>query len=83
MSTLQTLDRGLEAIDIVSRRAGGVSPAALADALRYLNTAETCEDPELMAEDLRFAAQALGRITGRIDVEDVLGAIFARFCVGK
>lgn len=33
MSTLQTLDRGLEAIDIVSRRAGGVSPAALADAL--------------------------------------------------
>lgn len=33
MSTLQTLDRGLEAIDIVSRRTGGVSPAALADEL--------------------------------------------------
>lgn len=33
MSTLQTLDRGLEAIDIVSRRTGGISPAALADEL--------------------------------------------------
>lgn len=33
MSTLQTLDRGLEAIDIVSRRAAGISPAALADEL--------------------------------------------------
>ncbi len=38
---------------------------------------------ELRAEDLRIAAQALGRITGRVDVEDVLGEIFARFCVGK
>lgn len=33
MSTLQTLDRGLEAIDIISRRAGGITPAALADEL--------------------------------------------------
>lgn len=33
MSTLQTLDRGLEAIDIISRRTGGISPAALADEL--------------------------------------------------
>ena len=38
---------------------------------------------ELVAEELRAAALALGRITGRIDVEDVLGAIFARFCIGK
>jgi tRNA modification GTPase len=38
---------------------------------------------ELRAEDLRVAAQALGRITGRVDVEDVLGEIFARFCIGK
>jgi tRNA modification GTPase len=38
---------------------------------------------ELRAEDLRRAAQALGRLTGRVDVEDVLGAIFARFCIGK
>jgi tRNA modification GTPase len=38
---------------------------------------------ELRAEDLRRAATALGRITGRVDVEDVLGAIFGRFCIGK
>jgi tRNA modification GTPase len=41
------------------------------------------EAPELRAEDLRQAAHALGRITGRVDVEDVLGEIFGRFCIGK
>jgi len=40
-------------------------------------------EPELRAEDLRRAAHALGRITGRVDVEDVLGQIFGRFCIGK
>jgi tRNA modification GTPase len=38
---------------------------------------------ELAAEDLRMAARALGRITGRVDVEEILGAIFATFCIGK
>lgn len=38
---------------------------------------------ELRAEDLRRAAASLGRITGRIDVEDVLDGIFSRFCIGK
>jgi tRNA modification GTPase len=38
---------------------------------------------ELRAEDLRRATQAIGRITGRVDVEDVLGEIFSRFCIGK
>jgi tRNA modification GTPase len=38
---------------------------------------------ELRAEDLRRAGDALGRITGRVDVEDVLGEVFKRFCVGK
>jgi tRNA modification GTPase len=40
-------------------------------------------EPELIAEDLRLAAAALGRITGRIDAEDVLDQIFGRFCIGK
>jgi tRNA modification GTPase len=38
---------------------------------------------ELRAEDVRQAAHALGRITGRVDVEDVLDQIFSRFCIGK
>jgi len=38
---------------------------------------------ELVAEDLRAAATELGRITGRVDVEDLLDVIFADFCIGK
>lgn len=40
-------------------------------------------ETELRAEELRIAAQALGRLTGRIDVEDVLDALFRTFCIGK
>ena len=39
--------------------------------------------PELAAEDARLAARALGRITGAVGVEDVLGEIFSSFCIGK
>jgi tRNA modification GTPase len=38
---------------------------------------------ELAAEDVRLAARALDRITGRIDPDHVLGRIFATFCIGK
>jgi len=38
---------------------------------------------ELRCEDLRRAAVCLGRLTGRIDVEDILDQIFAQFCIGK
>ncbi|MEM7619102.1 MAG: tRNA uridine-5-carboxymethylaminomethyl(34) synthesis GTPase MnmE [Pseudomonadota bacterium] len=38
---------------------------------------------ELQVEHLRIAANAIGRITGRIDVEDILGEIFSSFCIGK
>ncbi len=39
--------------------------------------------PELAAEELRAAVRALGRITGRVDVEDMLDALFRDFCIGK
>ena len=39
--------------------------------------------PELFAEELRLAQVELGAITGEISAEDLLGEIFARFCIGK
>ena len=53
------------------------------EALTGVRSARTQQDPVLVAEDLRTAAHALGRLSGRIDPEVVLGAIFARFCIGK
>jgi tRNA modification GTPase len=38
---------------------------------------------DLLAEELRIAAGALGRLTGRVDVEDILDVIFQDFCIGK
>jgi len=39
--------------------------------------------PELRAEDLRQAVRAIGRILGRVDVEDILDVVFGEFCIGK
>ncbi len=50
---------------------------------RFLGATERDKTPELAAEDLRLAARALGRITGRVDVDDVLDVIFRDFCIGK
>ncbi|KAI9448363.1 tRNA modification GTPase TrmE [Lactarius indigo] len=41
------------------------------------------EDVVLGAEELRYAAQAVGKISGLVDVEDVLDVIFSQFCIGK
>ena len=49
--------------------------------LRFLDGAEA--GVELQAEELRLAADALGRVVGRVGVEDVLAEIFGRFCIGK
>ena len=58
---------------------------ALADALKHLEAALSAPSPqeELIAEELRLAARALGRVTGRVDIEEVLGEIFKNFCIGK
>jgi tRNA modification GTPase len=44
---------------------------------------ESLARPELAAEDVRLAARRLAAVTGAIGVEDVLGQVFARFCIGK
>jgi len=59
---------------------------ALEDALAALRRAlkpELAGREDLLAEELRLAARALGRLTGRVDVEDILDVIFRDFCIGK
>jgi tRNA modification GTPase len=40
-------------------------------------------DPELAAEELRAAQQALGEVVGQLSNDELLGEIFSRFCIGK
>ena len=56
---------------------------ALKRAAEALRNAAQVESLELAAEELRAAVHALGRITGRVDVEDVLDRVFSSFCIGK
>jgi tRNA modification GTPase len=87
---VEDLVRGLEGI--VQREFDGKAGptltrarhrAALEDCASALRRAEVPTATELLAEDLRLASRALGRITGRVDVEDVLDVVFAEFCIGK
>jgi tRNA modification GTPase len=57
--------------------------AVLRGSFDWLREAEAAEDPLIMAEALRQARTALDRVTGRAGVEDMLDALFGRFCVGK
>jgi len=58
---------------------------ALGEALGHLQHGLNAPDdrPELLAEDLRLAMRAIGRITGRVDVEELLDFVFRDFCIGK
>lgn len=56
---------------------------ALEECRENLHRALSAPLPELAAEDVRLAVRALGRITGRVDVEDLLDVIFRDFCIGK
>lgn len=75
----------------VERVAGGADPLIVRERQRHalgevqtaLERASTALTVELMAEDLRLAMRGLGRITGEVDIEDVLDRIFAEFCIGK
>ncbi len=57
--------------------------AALEECARALERAFGEEVPELAAEEVRLAVGALGRITGRVDVEELLEVVFRDFCIGK
>lgn len=85
---LQTLtDRVIATCDI------GDAPALTR--VRHRQALETCRDllesfgrmaavdPVLATEDVRLAVRALGGITGRVDIEDMLNIVFAEFCIGK
>ena len=51
--------------------------------VRFVSGAAEGSELALLAEDLRLAARAIGRLTGAIGVEDVLDRIFSTFCIGK
>ncbi|MGA7966485.1 MAG: tRNA uridine-5-carboxymethylaminomethyl(34) synthesis GTPase MnmE, partial [Gammaproteobacteria bacterium] len=58
---------------------------ALARAAQALDQAHAAlaAGPELVAEELAAAQRALGEITGAVHTEDLLGAVFSTFCIGK
>ncbi|MGH7013212.1 MAG: tRNA uridine-5-carboxymethylaminomethyl(34) synthesis GTPase MnmE [Stellaceae bacterium] len=76
----------------IARRFGGESAPLITRARHRQALAASCAAlerypraaaPELAAEELRQAVQALGRITGRVGVEDLLDVVFREFCIGK
>ena len=56
---------------------------ALEEAVAALRRSLAAPGPELFAEDVRLAVRAIGRITGRVDVEELLDVVFRDFCIGK
>lgn len=57
--------------------------AALDEVVQHLREGAAATDPLVAAESLRLARVALDRVTGRAGVEDMLDALFGRFCIGK
>lgn len=82
----------LDAISVAARDALGAGDAlvtrerhrvALEEALAAIRRGLGVGETELFAEEIRLAGRALGRISGRVDVEDVLDRLFSAFCIGK
>ncbi len=68
---------------LVTRARHRVAIAEAVEALDRLLAAPVGEELVLVAEELRIATGAIGRVTGRVSVDELLDRIFARFCVGK
>ena len=94
-TTGEGLDRLLDALAAFAADALGSREPALvtrerqrlflqeaSEALRPRDRAKSQRE-DIFAEELRLAARALGRLTGRVDVEDILDVIFRDFCIGK
>ncbi|MDR3523284.1 MAG: tRNA uridine-5-carboxymethylaminomethyl(34) synthesis GTPase MnmE [Acetobacteraceae bacterium] len=83
----------LTALSLHVRNLAGVSAAPTLTRARHravllaaeaqLEAAEHAEWPELRGEHLRQAMRDIGRLTGMVDTEEVLGSIFGEFCIGK
>ena len=56
---------------------------ALEDCLIYLNDFSLDKEIELSAEDIRLACRSIGKITGQVEVDEILDNIFGSFCIGK
>lgn len=89
------LDDLISLITDRARLAAGSHNDVLPSRVRHLNWLQSCQTSlqdaandrgapiELRAEALRQAGDALGRLTGKVDVEDLLDVIFSEFCIGK
>lgn len=87
------IDQLLDAITCAAKdrtENGGEAPLtrprhreALRGALASLLRAQDTTEPELFAEDVRLALRAIGRITGSVDIENILDIVFRDFCIGK
>ncbi len=87
------LDSLVSQLQLAAAQRVGTGAAPAITHARHRDALQSCLDslaryqmgaaPELAAEDLRLAARALGRITGRVDVEDILDVVFRDFCIGK
>jgi tRNA modification GTPase len=70
-------------LGLVTRQRHRVALVECADALRRACAEGDLGREDIIAEELRLAARALGRLVGRVDVENVLDVIFRDFCIGK
>jgi len=93
VKTGEGIDSFLYSLSAAVRERIGFGDAPMITRSRHRSALSACRDAliratvtpesELAAEDLRLAVRALGRITGSVDVEDLLDIIFRDFCIGK